>query len=238
MMFRVERAVILAAGKGKRMKPVSEYIPKPLIEVNGVGMIDSIITSLHDNGINEIYVVVGYLAEKFSHLESKYGVKLVYNKYFDKANNISSLYVAREHLENCLITDGDILVSNSDVYSTAFDKSGYCAVWTDRPTGEWILEEKDGLIISCDRNGGDKGWQLFSISRWNAIDGKKLKKWVEEEFEVNKNTDIYWDDIPMFIHLKEMDLGIRPLKNEDFMEIDDFEELVRIDNSYTRFLSL
>ena len=64
-MNRVERAIIMAAGLGNRMKPVTLHTPKPLIKVNGKRMIDTIVEALHKHGINEIYVVVGYLKEQF-----------------------------------------------------------------------------------------------------------------------------------------------------------------------------
>ena len=82
----------MAAGKGKRMQPLTLETPKPLIKVNGVRMIDTIIRGLHANGITEIYVVVGYLKEKFSELPSEYpGLTLIENPYWDTCNNISSL---------------------------------------------------------------------------------------------------------------------------------------------------
>lgn len=56
----VERAIIMAAGTGTRMRPVTLTTPKPLIRVKGVRMIDTVIQALHENGIYEIYVVVGY----------------------------------------------------------------------------------------------------------------------------------------------------------------------------------
>ena len=65
-MHKVERAIILAAGIGKRMNPVTLKTPKPLVKVNGVRMIDTIIKALYHNGITEIYIVVGYLKEQFS----------------------------------------------------------------------------------------------------------------------------------------------------------------------------
>lgn len=89
-MYKVERAIIMAAGLGNRMHPVTLTTPKPLVRVNGIRMIDTVIAGLHQNGIREIYVVVGYLKEQFAGLEDEYpGLNLIDNPYFDSCNNIA-----------------------------------------------------------------------------------------------------------------------------------------------------
>lgn len=236
-MNMVERAIIMAAGLGNRMKPLTLETPKPLISVNGKRMIDTVIEALRENGITEIYVVVGHLKEKFQGLEEQYpGLKLIENPYYNTCNNISSLYVARDHIENAIILDGDQIIRNPAILAREFELSGYNCIWTDGETNEWLMSVEDGVVKSCSRTGGVGGWQLFSVSRWTAEDGRKLKKHLEVEFEQKQNRQIYWDDVAMFCYPQEYKLGIRPMNREDMIEIDALSELIEMDSSYASVL--
>jgi len=232
-MHRIERAIIMAAGKGERMHPLTEKTPKPLIRVRGKRMIETVIEALHANGIYEIYVVVGYLKEQFEPLKEEFpGVTLIENPYYDTCNNISSLYVAREHLQDCMILDGDQIIYDPKVLAPEFERSGYNAVWTDEETTEWLMTVEAGVVTGCSRTGGKRGWQLYSISRWSAEDGARLRRHLELEFEERGNRQIYWDDVPMFCHFDEYRLGIRPMQKSDCLEIDSLEELKAADPAY------
>lgn len=226
----------MAAGLGKRLHPVTLHTPKPLVRVNGARMIDTIVRGLRKNDITEIYVVAGYLKEQFYCLEEEYpGLRIIENPYYDTCNNISSLYVARGHLEDAILLDGDQMVYNPDVLSSPFECSGYNCIWTEKHTDEWLLSVENGRVRSCSRTGGEKGWQLFSVSRWTAEDGRRLKLHLEIEFEERHNRQVFWDDIALFRYPDQYRLGIYEMQAGDIIEIDNLEELTAIDAQYEKY---
>lgn len=236
-MYEVKHAIIVAAGMGKRMQPLTLDTPKPLLKVNGVRMIDTVIKALHANGIYQIYIVTGYLKEKFTCLEKAYkGIKLIENPYYDRCNNISSLYAARKYIGESMILDADQIIYNEKVLSKAFERSGYNCVWTKEETKEWLLTTENGIVTNCSRTGGKNGWQLYSISRWTRQDGERLRRHIETEFEKKKNTKVYWDDIALFCYPEQYQLGIYEMEAGDVVEIDSIEELAAMDKSYKTFL--
>lgn len=228
----------MAAGIGKRMQPVTFDIPKPLIEVSGKKMIDTVVDALHENGISEIFVVVGYLKEQFyKWAKNKAGITIIENPFYDTCNNISSLYAAKDYIEEAFILDGDQIIYNPKILNPSFTRSGYSAVWTEEQTEEWLMTiNADNKVTACSRTGGNNGWQLFSVSRWSSEDGKKLKNYLIEEFDNQDNKQIYWDDVAMFCHFDAFNLTVYPMNKSDIVEIDNFSELITIDNSYEKYI--
>ena len=231
------KAIIMAAGSGRRLSPVTDTIPKPLINVNGKVLIESLLEALVQNGIKDIYIVVGYLKEQFAYLPEKYNsvsITLLENPYYSTCNNISSLYVARSFLGNCIITDGDLLIHNPNILETNFEASGYCSTWADETT-EWLKTIDDaGYVQSCGRNGGENGWQLYSVSFWTQEDGQRLCNHLEDIFERRKLKNLFWDDIPMFYFKDEYRLKIRQINPNDLTEIDNLQELIALDINYSK----
>ena len=231
-MFRIERAVLLAAGRGKRLRPWTDETPKPLLEVQGRPLIERLIERLLSIGLREIYIVIGYRAEQFSYLAERFPeVQLVCNPLYDQANNILSLYAVRMHLENCIILDSDQMLRDGFELPMEFEKSCYCCTWTEQPTKEWLLTVENHHVVNCSF-GGNYGWQLFSISFWNAADGKRLAHHLEEAYNTPDFWPFYWDDIALTLHPEAYDLDIFPVQMGDILEFDSVRDLATIDSHY------
>ncbi len=236
-MYTVKRAIILAAGKGERLRPVTLETPKPLVKIKEKPIIETIIEKLIENEITEIYITVGYKKKKFKYLEKKYNnITLLENPYYSSTNNISSLYIARNFIKDSIIIEGDLIINNKNILRKNFEKSGYNAILSNNITSEWGLKVENNTILDYDKLGGKFNYQLVGISRWNEKDAEKLKEHLVIEFEKNKKSDIYWDEIALDLFKKEYNLGILKINSKDVKEIDTLKELVEIDKSYEKYL--
>lgn len=129
-MNKIKRAIIMASGLGTRLHPLTLTVPKPLLRVGGVVMIESIIDGLLANNISEIHIVTGHLKDCFSYLPDKYpnaDIDLIFNEYYQECNNISSLYVARNFLDETMIIDGDQIIKNQKVLTPFLNVRGITA---------------------------------------------------------------------------------------------------------------
>lgn len=231
-MTKANRAIILAAGYGNRMHPITEKTPKALVSVGGTRIIDNQIAALHSVGIYEIYIVVGYKKEQFISLTTQYpGVHLIENPDYATGNNISSLYYARDVLDACVILDSDILIHREKLLGYEYEHSTYCGVWLEDTKTEWIFRHEDFRITQVIKTGGT-GWALFSISFWTREDALKLRRHLEEAYETNGLRDVYWDQLPLGLYQQDYSLELRPLLSSEITELDTFKELCALDPTY------
>lgn len=229
--YRAKRAVFIAAGFGSRMVPITFNTPKPLVRVHGNRIIDSLIDACLAAGINEIYIVRGYLAEQFDQLLYKYPmVKFLENPIYNEANNISSALVARYMLSNAYVFEADLLISNPKIIKKYHYTSDFLAIKKDR-TDDWCFEEKDGVIVE-EKVGGENCWQMVGISYWSETDGNKLSQDIADVYATPGGKERYWEQVPLVYRKENYAVEICECFEEDIVEIDTFRELKKIDKTY------
>lgn len=231
--YRVKRAVIIAAGFGSRMVPVTLNTPKPLVRVHGKMIIETLLDAVVKAGISEIVLVRGYLWEQFDVLRRKYPeIKFLHNPIYNESNNISSVYRAKELLENAYICEADLLLSNPALIRKYEYNSNYLGVYKDY-TDDWCFEVKNGYISNM-KIGGRECYHMYGISYWSGRDGARLAKAVDESFHMPGGKEKFWDVVALQDFRKDFRVEVRPCKEGDIIEIDTFNELKKIDAAYNQ----
>ena len=230
--YRAKRAVFIAAGFGSRLVPLTLNTPKPLVRVNGKRIIDTLIDACLEAGINEIYIVRGYLAEQFDQLLYKYPmIKFLENPSYNEANNISSAMVARYLLQNAYVFESDLIISNPSIITKYHYTSDVLGIWKER-TDDWCLDvDKNGYVCE-EKVGGLNTYQMVGIYYWTAEDGAKLAGHIQEAFLAPGGKERYWETVPNQVFKGQYKIKVRPCKDEDIVEIDTFRELKAIDKTY------
>ena len=229
--YRVKRVVFIAAGVGTRMLPITLNTPKPLVRVKGIRLIDTMIDAAIAAGIEEIYIVRGYLGEQFDQLLYKYPfIKFIENPAYNESNNIVSALCAKEFLKNSYICEADIFLKNPKLIRKYQYKSNYCGVACET-TDDWCLSESKGIITGV-TVGGTNGYRMVGISYWTESDGAKLATCLEKAYRMPGGKERYWDSVPLSIFVNEFKLGIRKCSFDDFDEIDTIAELKKLDGVY------
>ena len=231
--YRVKRAVFIAAGFGSRMAPITFNTPKPLVRVHGVRIIDRLIDACLDAGIDEIYIVRGYLAEQFDQLLYKYPmIRFLENPAYNDANNISSSLVARYLLSNAYVFEADLLISNPAIIKRYHYASDFLAIKKDR-SDDFCFRVKNGIIIDQMIGGeGDDIWQTVGISYWNAADGHRLAQDITDVYSSPGGKERYWEQVPLVYCKEHYSVEVRECFEEDIIEIDTYKELKAIDKTY------
>lgn len=231
--YRAKRAIFIAAGFGSRLVPITFNTPKPLVRVHGVRIIDRLIDSCLEAGINEIFIVRGYLGELFDQLLYKYPmIKFLENPVYSEANNISSAMIARYMLSNAYVFEADLLISNPKIISKYHYRSDFLGIRKER-SDDWCFRVRDGVIVEEKVGGeGDDIWQMVGISYWNEADGHKLFQDIQDVYASPGGKERYWEQVPLVYRKEHYSVEIRECFDEDIVEIDTFKELKAIDKTY------
>ena len=229
--YRVKRAVFIAAGFGSRLVPITLNTPKPLVRVNGVRMIDTLLDAVVAAGIEEIVIVRGYLGEQFDQLLYKYpNIKFIENPLYNEANNISSALLARHLLQNAYMLEADLYLSNPGIITKYQYTSNYLGVPTNY-TDDWCFETKNKVITKV-KVGGENCHHMYGVSYWDEESGAKLYDDIKKVYEMPGGKERYWDQVPLEFCLSNYTVEVRECTFDDIVEIDSFADLKKIDPIY------
>lgn len=232
--YRVRKAIILAAGFGSRLAPVTLDTPKPLVTVNGVRIIDTLLDALVNKGITNINIVVGYRKDQFEELKKKYPtLTLIENEEFNTSNNIVSIMKCIDMIDRCYICEADLYITNPDVIRKYEYTTNYLGAKV-KETDDWCFKKSNGYVMSYDR-GGEDCYQAYGISYWNEEDSEKLKTDIKKVYNSRGGKEYLWENVPMKIMKKNYKIEIRSCHKSDIIEIDNFMELVAADPSYRNY---
>lgn len=230
MKYKVDNAVIMAAGTSSRFAPLSYEMPKALITVKGEVLIERQISQLQSAGIKEIIIVVGYKKEQFSYLKDKFNVRIVENNEYLTRNNNSSIFAVREFLRNTYICSADNYFSRNP-FEVEVEDSYYAALYSKGDTNEWCMAEGEDGYVSRVKVGGSDTWFMMGHTFWNEEFSKEFIRILMEEYDLPETANVLWEDI-YSRHLSELKMKIKKYSNEDIFEFDTLDELRQFDKEY------
>ena len=216
-----QQATILAAGYGLRMVPINTEEPKGLLEVHGEPLIERIIKQLHEVGITDIKIVVGFMKEHYEYLIDEYDVDLIVNPYYVTRNNIYSLYLAKDRLANGYIIPCDIWFKNN-LFSTLEDPSWY--LFSDRLTDHSHWQVSKNTKVKYTKEPGNR---MIGIAYLNQEDAEVLTGHLDEMIKAKKY-DSFWEDA--LADKKQFLISGRIIPNSEHAEINSYEELMELDS--------
>lgn len=225
--YKVDNAVILAAGLSSRFAPISYEKPKGVLRVRGEVLIERQIEQLREAGITDITVVVGYKKEYFFYLRKKYGVTLVNNDEYASRNNNGSLWRVRGCLGNTYVCSSDDYFTQNPFDAYVF-KAYYSAQYAEGPTKEWCIETGAGGRITKVTVGGSNSWYMLGHVYFDRAFSERFVKILEEEYDRPETVDMLWEDL-YIEHIKELDMTLRPYPAGAINEFDSLDELRAFD---------
>ena len=215
-----KNAIILAAGFGMRMVPINTVTPKALLEVNGEPLIDRLIKQLHEVGISEIYVVVGFMKERFDYLIDEYGVELIVNPEYGSKNNLHALALALPHLSNTYIVPSDIWCDRNP-FNTEELYSWYMVSDLVDDDSDVRVNRKMELVK------GDGGNAMLGISYLLASDAEVVGKRIVKLDADQKHLDSFWE-VALY-KADRMFIPARVVPSSLAVEINTYEQLRDLD---------
>lgn len=219
------KGIILAAGKGTRLYPLTLKFPKPLLKINGETLLERNIKFFHSNNIKDITIVTGYMHETFDYYVEKYNLKKIVSTEYEYKNSSSSLNLVRDILDDSLIINGDIYIKEN-VFN--YIKVGIPQIISKKITkGEedgYIYDDKERVIkvVKKSISGyGDTG-MMYLVG--------DMAKAVSENLPLSED-DYFWEDI-VYSLIDKHSIYLTKIPNIVF-EIDSIKDAL-IENILTK----
>lgn len=229
--YKVQNAVIMAAGLSSRFAPISFEKPKGVLVVRGEVLIERQIRQLHEAGISDVTVVVGYMKEQFFYLEEELGVRIVVNPDYAARNNNSTIMRARDILGNTYICSSDDYFTENPFERYVY-QSYYAAVYAEGPTDEYCLitRGKGDQIVGVSVGGADS-WVMMGHAYWDREFSRAFSRILAEVYDRPETADKLWEDI-YADHVGELPMVMRKYRPGVIWEFDSLDELDAFDPEF------
>ena len=218
-----KNAIILAAGFGMRMVPINMESPKALVEVNGEPLIERIIRQLHEVEVTKIYVVVGFMKERFEYLIDEFGVELIINEEYASKNNLHSMALALDYISNSYIVPCDIWCNRNPFHKQEL-YSWYMVSDLVNDESSVRVNRKMELVSVQDHVGGNA---MVGISYLVEEQAAIVRKRIREFDADNRHENAFWEDA--LYERDKMIVYARVVHATDVVEIDTYEQLRELD---------
>ena len=232
--YKVDRAIILACGKGLRINPLTYDTHRSLLKVKNEVLIERIIKQLKAKKINDIVVMVGYLKEQFEYLIDKYNVKLVYNKEYKNKNTLATMNLASDYIKNknCYITVSDIYMEENLFHEYEVEPF-YTGVFEKDLKNEWqLLFNKKNKIIGI-MEGGEDAYYMGGPAFFTKKFSEKFLILINEYYKLDSTDKFYWEDVLVRNFEYLPDIFVHKVKDNVIHEFDTIEDLKEFNKTLT-----